>query len=417
MNILHISTLDYGGAGLAALRLHNAMKAAGVNSKMLVEQKKSYSDEVYAVESNLNEYKWSAHWIVRKIQKHILRRLGFVSQIEKYYKIIDKIPLEKRTYYTLPVTHYDVASHPLVEQADIIHLHWVANFVDYETFFAKIDKPIVWTFQDENIGYGGFHYTKNYDKYISFYKDIEDEFVSIKRNGLAQCNNMTVVAVSKQMNDFLSNKSLIGVSPLTIIPNMVDCTEYKSLDKKFARSVFNIAQEDLVFVFCSVDLNDDRKGLKEIIRALNHLQLKNVTLLCIGQGTIKSDNLSFNVYCTGSIQNEKLMALAYSSGDYFLMPSFQEAFAQTSIESMACGLPIIAFPCSGIEDLVDTNNGVICADFTVEALIDGIKTALSRQYNHEEIRNYVLKYYSSEVITGKYLSVYHKVLESTVKEL
>ena len=54
----------------------------------------------------------------------------------------------------------------------------------------------------------------------------------------------------------------------------------------------------------------------------------------------------------GAIGNEHLMALAYNAGDVFVMPSLQEAFGQTALESIACGVPVVAFEAGGIPDTV-----------------------------------------------------------------
>ena len=42
MRILHISTFDSGGAGTAALRLHEAMLSAGLDSQILVMNSRTY---------------------------------------------------------------------------------------------------------------------------------------------------------------------------------------------------------------------------------------------------------------------------------------------------------------------------------------------------------------------------------------
>jgi hypothetical protein len=61
--------------------------------------------------------------------------------------------------FSFPQTVYNITKHPLVQEADIIHLHWVANFLDYRSFFKQIQKPIVWTLHDLNpISEKGFHY-------------------------------------------------------------------------------------------------------------------------------------------------------------------------------------------------------------------------------------------------------------------
>ena len=408
MKILHISTSDSGGAGLAALRIHKSLLNLNCDSKMLVANKTSQLDSVYVAKQNLNLYHWSSIGVFRKFQKHILRRLGFLTVIEKYEAKINAIPLEKKTFYTFPITHFDLSEHTLVNEADIIHLHWIANFVDYETFFKKVKKPIVWTFQDENIKFGGFHYTKTWQKYSAYYKSIEKDFYRIKCQALVERNDITCIAVSKMMAEFCISKSFLNQNPTSIIPNTVESVIYRSQNKKFARNVFSIPENDLVFVFCSLILQDERKGLKELLEALEILQIPNLTLLCIGDGSI-SYTTKINTICVGQFQNENVMSLLYSCGDLFIMPSFQEAFAQTSLEAMSCCLPVVAFPCSGAEDLINENNGVVCSDFTVEALIEGIQKALYTRYNPEIIRQDVIQRFSSEKIAKDYISVYKNI--------
>ena len=51
--------------------------------------------------------------------------------------------------------------------ANVYHLHWVAGFLDYSTFFGAFprDKPLVWTLHDMNQFTGGCHYTAGCDKF------------------------------------------------------------------------------------------------------------------------------------------------------------------------------------------------------------------------------------------------------------
>ena len=97
------------------------------------------------------------------------------------------------------------------------------------------------------------------------------------------------------------------------------------------------------------------------------------------------------------------------------MPSYQEAFAQTPLESMACGTPVVAFPCSGITDIIKPFNGIACSDFTPEALLEGIKKALDRQFNRNEIRKYVVDNFSYRKIAKQYVELYKTILENENK--
>lgn len=80
------------------------------------------------------------------------------------------------------------------------------------------------------------------------------------------------------------------------------------------------------------------------------------------------------------------------------MPSYKEHFAQAPLEAMACGTPVIAFPCSGTEELITPQNGIRCTDFTLEALEEGIRKALQTEYNSDEIRQDMLNRYAPEKI-------------------
>lgn len=42
--------------------------------------------------------------------------------------------------------------------------------------------------------------------------------------------------------------------------------------------------------------------------------------------------------------------------------------------------------CSGKPDLINEQNGIVCRDFTVEALVLGVKEAMSHNYSSEHIR-------------------------------
>ena len=132
--------------------------------------------------------------------------------------------------------------------------------------------------------------------------------------------------------------------------------------------------------------------------------------MCAGAGKIPVQT-NLNIIKTGSIENERIMSLFFSALDFYVMPSFQEAFAQTPLEAMACGAPVVAFPCSGTKDLINNSNGVICDDFTVDSLYQGIMKAMETSYNPDEIRQDVIKRFSPLVIAQQYVDVYRRMLD------
>lgn len=409
MKVLHISSSDSQGAGSCALRIHKSMLDAGIDSKMLVAFKSSDLPSVFVAEkSDLNCYIPPQSRVLRKVKK-ILRRRGLcLTQMERYQRSV--ACLQGKAFYTFPLSHYRLHEHPLVKEADVIHLHWIANFVDYPTFFPNVDKPMVWTFHDENIGMGGFHYQREKEKYCNLCKETEEELFDIKQDALKEFRGkLNVIAISNQMKSYLARVPVIDAYPISIIHNSVDCHVFQPIaDRETVRKVFNISNHHLVFAFCSVSLKEERKGLKELIRALEKLGREDVTLICAGSDGLPA-NTRLNVVKTGVIGNERLLSLFYCCADFFVMPSFQEAFAQTPLEAMACGVPVIAFPCSGTEELINDQNGIRCQDFTVESLYEGIRLAMERKYDPELIRQDMINRFSPGKIAKQYIKVYNGI--------
>lgn len=406
MKVVHICTTLEGGAGLCASRIMKATKKLGINTYALLQSGKTNSnmDIVYG------NIPWSKNWLVKKFQ--VILKL---FQLWPYpIKISHKVQKERQkytnAYFSSPITLYkNIAEHPWVKEADIIHLQWVGGFLDYESFFKNVHKPIVWTIHDENPGLGGFHYSSWKAAAPDSFKKLDDEFMEIKRNAYKEAKSMTLVAISTMMADYFKNNELLKDFPVKIIHNGIDGDAFTPINKGIAREALAIEKDELIFLFAANYIHEDRKGLKELIEALEKMNLSNTTLICLG----KYNNMpkaSFRIRCEGFVSNSRLQSLYYSAADYFVMPSFQEAFAQTPMEAMACGTPVIAFPCSGARDLINEKNGVVCEKFTIDALKEGIKTALKHNYKGEEIRQNLLERFSYDIIAKQYIELYKSLI-------
>lgn len=387
MKILHISATDNGGAGLAALRLHNSLLKAGVDSKMLVAHKFSYSDDVFVARSTKN-----LHFVKAKLSQMKIKR------IRDLYNI----------FYSSPISAYDLTNNPLVIQADVIHLHWIAGFVDYKSFFPKINKPIVWTFHDDNAFLGGFHYSSVKQMFYSSLKKIEDKFCKIKYQSIKSASNLSLVAISDEMKSKMLSSELFGSSKIFKIHNSVDQEIFDIKDKTSARHILNISHKS-VFLFVSVYLHDQRKGLNLAIEALEKLNIPDSVLFCVGLGKMPvSDKIKISKI--DSVPAE-ILPLFYSAADFLLFPSSEETFAQTPLEAFASGTPVIMFPISGADQQINDSNGVICKDFTVDSFAEGIKTALNRVYNAASVRQDIINRFNPQKIAEQYLNVYQEVAD------
>ena len=195
----------------------------------------------------------------------------------------------------------------------------------------------------------------------------------------------------------------------TTINNSVDYTLFKPTDRHQARRCYGLDDKDIVFVFVAERIEDTRKGLLVLVEAVAKLANPQIKILAVGKRTTDKDYPQ--TVAIGPVYDTEKLSAIYSCADYFVMPSLQEAFAQTPLEAMACGTPAIVFPVSGTEELINDVNGVRCDGFTVEALTNGIKKAFYKKYYRDIIRQDVINRYSPSIIAQKYIVFYKEIAD------
>lgn len=408
MKVVHITKLPDGGASWCAMRICHALREQGIDAQMLLMQGNTSdnitiakADWLYRDHSNIGVR------LLVKILKLILRP-RFENLIHQRKQAEKKC----KAFFTSPVTGYtSLANHPLVKEADVVHLHWISDFVDFPTFFKRVRKPIVWTIHDENPGLGGFHYLSHKEGASKEYLRLDKIYEDIKRKALQKGNRPHLVAISSYMRDFFKKSPILRDCTTTLIHNGVDCKAFHSLPKAECRAKLGIPLDKKVFLFSSYQIEDKRKGLQVLIPALESLHDNSIMLVCLGNYKAVPLTEYIQVRCEGLVKGSDLLSEYYSAADYFVLSSFQEAFAQTPLEALACGTPVIAFPCSGVPDLINPKIGVMSENFTKEALMDAIKKAMNTEYCHDEIINDVESRFSYDIITKQYIELYNQLLQ------
>src|SRR5262245_58340303 len=145
MNVVHLNASDRrGGAAQAVYRLHQALRAAGVDSRLLVQEKVSGDDSVEAVSVAPAPGAGG-----RGGQEAILH--GYRDQNRT--EVITP-------HFSISLLGHDLSGHPAVRAADVIHLHWVASMQTPVSLRRLVDlnKPVVWTLHDLGPFTGGCHF-------------------------------------------------------------------------------------------------------------------------------------------------------------------------------------------------------------------------------------------------------------------
>lgn len=394
MKIVHISTGDSSGAGTCAYKLHLAMLGHGIDSKMVVLNKTTHDETV------IEPFK-KRRMLYKGIQK-LFRLMGLY--LSDYNKCIRKLQKEGANY-TLPISIYDVASLKEVKEADILHLHLVDNFVDWRTFFKKVDKPMVWTLHDESFFYGISHYSDLFD----LNSELEKKYYQIRRSRIKDAKILHIVFLSNYFKiHFGKDEMLSSAKSVRIISNSVDTSKYIMCDKVASREKWGIEKETVVLSFLASDITDTHKGLDILIQAVKDIPRNDIMILAIGKDSAFAG--SEIVKTTGVVRDKLELSELLSASDYYVLPSLQESFSQSIIEAMACGCPVIAFPTGVAIDVVDRSSGFLCHEFTVESLKQGILHAMQSSYDRIKIRETVLQSFSKDKIVGQYIELYKELI-------
>jgi len=410
MKILHVSYADSkGGAAIATRRIHTALLKKGIDSKILCVNKDPSSKNSITAFSPIHK---KFIGLVNRIIWNLLHRVFRVKNLHS----LNLIPTG---------LHQKINS----TDADIINLHWINGEMISIKEIAKITKPIVWTFHDLWPILGSHHYPDIDDRrYITGYpKKIQRDLDAIMWNRKVkawQKFNPTIICVGNWLGDCVSQSFLFKNCTIKVIPNTLNLNRFLPRNKEEVRTLFGLPKDKKLLLFGAIGgTKDQRKGFDLLINALLELHKKNTDLELVVFGEETPENaldLPFKIYYLGRIQDEEILAKAYASADLMCVPSRQETFGQTAAESMACGIPVVAFNSTGLKDIVDhKKNGYLATPFDVKDLANGIDWILTQLNKNNKAdyktlclnaRDKVVRSFSEEIVAEKYTNLYTQLL-------
>ena len=144
-----------------------------------------------------------------------------------------------------------------------------------------------------------------------------------------------------------------------------------------ARAELDIPEDATVILFAAHILDGNlRKGGQHLIAALKLIgKMPNCILLLAGVGGESwRGEQPLNLRLAGYREAPRDMANIYAAADFSVTPSRDENLANTVLESMACGRPVVAFDAGGTRDAVrHMETGYLAAAGDDVVLAEGIK--------------------------------------------
>lgn len=408
-----------GGAAIASNRLMKALRKTGINASMLVLKKQTNDEFVVSVQQNFMDKLRAKYYF-------LWERLCIFFQNGFSRKHLFQVSLAN--------TGFDISKHPLVQSANIIHLHWInQGFLSLSGINKLLEsgKPIVWTMHDMWPATGICHHAwncKNYEQLCGNCfllksdkkKDLSDSIL-LKKQAIYS-HDIRFIAVSSWLMKVSQAGSLMCNQNIDIIPNLIDTETFFPRKKEKARQFLSFPTEKKIVVMGAQYLDNPIKGLSSFLSALAIIAEKRSDLLIVLFGNYKGDkeqlilNSPFEMRYMGDINNPSFLAQLYSAADVTVMPSYYETFGQTLIESMACGCPVVSFDNSGQVDVVNhLKNGYLAKSGDIEDFAQGIIQILNEANHSSYCSNAIAKIkhcYTESIVSEQYISLYKSLLRT-----
>lgn len=106
------------------------------------------------------------------------------------------------------------------------------------------------------------------------------------------------------------------------------------------------------------------------------------------------------------------------NADLFVLPSFNENFANVVIECLSTGTPVVVSDKVGLADYVrEKDLGWVCKTNSVESLLQNLQIAIHDKIKREKIRQrapqIIQNDFSSQKLAQKYIEVYQKIKDTS----
>lgn len=403
MKVLIINTsASGGGAAIAALRLTDALRANGVDAKMLVR------------DCNIS------HEGVIALPHSPLLRLKFVWERVVIW-LHNRLKRKMLWYVDIANTGTDITELPEFRQADIIHLHWInQGFLSLQQLERILisGKRIVWTLHDQWPYTGICHHSVDCTRYQQHCHDCPQLChpsakdlsyrVFAKKLQIMQKGKVTFVGCSQWIARLAEKSALTKGQRIVNIPNAIPHC-FSPMDRKAARKSFGIPEEGKFILFGSCKVTDKRKGIDYLIEACRNAALQQVGVIVVGQNSDwLREKISQQVHIVDFVHSPERMAALYAAADAYVTPSLQENLPNTIAEAMSVGTPCVGFDIGGIPEMIDhKKNGYVAAYKDVEDLANGVRWVLENDLRNAA-REKAVKAYSPETIAEQYIKLYEE---------
>ena len=263
---------------------------------------------------------------------------------------------------------------------DIFHFQWIAHLYEISWIKPYLRTPVMASVRGSMVTIYPF-------KYLNYEDKLREAFRLADR----------LHFVSRGLMDFCLQRFQLDPAKCFVNYNGIDTEKFKPVEDRFHEKKHEKIR--LVSVGALI-WRKNFQDLLKIIKQSNYLHV--IELQIIGEGEerfilefmISKYQLENQVKLLGQLSEEQIIEYLQHA-DIYLSTSYAEGLSNAVMEAAACGLPVIAFDCEGMNEIIQTNvSGFIIehgrTDLFVQALDQLIENSSLRREMGQAARQHVV---------------------------
>lgn len=415
------SSHPFKAAGIGSYHIYKGLKSLNHNVRLLVKEFDKYiNEEIRSYYRNRIIYKF-----INTISK-VNKRLNFLKTDREY------------SVQTRNQRKNKINANILLKRSgfipDVIIVFFTQGFINFKDLYniqKKTKATIFFILPDMSVFTGLCHYSwdcnnyknscgkcpaiySNNEKDLS-YKNLKKKLYYASKMNIVVLSWSNWLKVKVKESSLFKNKLYIDIPVLGEKEEFVPVNEEK---KKELKKKLKIDKNKIVISFSSIYLNLKRKGITDIISAINKISnsiKKDIIVVYSGQGPLPKKLLNVKSVNLGLLNWKELVEF-YQISDIFISASIQDVGPASIIEAMLCGVPIVSYN-TGIASswIIEDYNGYLTKDNNPNELFKGIMTFLNKEkYDFREIRENCIKKATEFNDINKYKNIEKILLEYNI---
>ncbi|MDP4282550.1 MAG: glycosyltransferase [Bacteroidota bacterium] len=226
--------------------------------------------------------------------------------------------------------------------------------------------------------------------------------------------SLGIIAVSGKLKDAMIHCGL-NHQNFKVIPNLVD-TDHFVIRKRPE----NVSLKRILHVSCFDDSSKNISGFLRVIKSLSQTR-NDFECLLVGEGPDLQSMKDYagkmgldenRVRFTGLMKDDDLVNIL-NSGDLFVLSSHYETFGTVIIESLSCGLPVVATNTGIAPEVINERNGRLVSVGNEEELGKAIAEMLdhSGEEDRQKIRQEIIFRFDRQNVSREIFQTYLQCLK------